>query len=128
MRDRAADFVKAGARLVLVGMAPPEESKEFLDHFKLPFEMICDPDRKLYEAYGLKRMGNLGFLSPSLTLKGISAILGGNSAGMPKGDVKQLAGAFIINREGRIRFRYLSADPSDFPPAEDLLETLITID
>ena len=121
LRDKAAEFEKAKVRVVLVGMGPPKESREFLEKFALPFLMVCDPNRKLYDAYGLKRMGTLGFLSPSLALKGLSALAGGNLVGMPEGDVKQLAGIFIIDNSGHVRFRHLSADPADFPPAEDVL-------
>lgn len=112
---------------MLVGMGPPKESGAFLKKFELPFPMICDPDRKLYEAYGLKRMGTLGFLSPSLALKSLGALAGGNLVGMPEGDVKQLAGVFIIDTSGHVRFRHLSADPSDFPSAEDVLAVLKSI-
>ena len=127
LRHRADDFKKAGVSVVLVGMAPPKESREFLRKFQLPFLMICDPERKLYETYGLKRMGALGFLSPSLALKSLSALAGGNLAGIPEGDVKQLAGVFIIDTSGQVRFRHRSADPADFPPAEDVLATLSSI-
>ena len=113
--------------MVLVGMGPPKESEEFLKKFELPFTMICDPERKLYDAYGLKRMGALGFLSPSLVLKSLSAVAGGNLVGLPEGDVKQLAGVFIIDTSGHIRYRHLSADPADFPPAEDVLTALESI-
>ena len=124
MRDKAGDFDKAGGRIVLVGMGPPKASRAFLKKFGLPFPMVCDPDRKLYEAYGLKRMSTLGFLSPSLALKSLSALSGGNRVGMPEGDVKQLAGVFIIDTTGHVRFRHLSADPSDFSSAEDVLAAL----
>lgn len=127
MRDRADDFKKAGVRVVLVGMGSPKESKEFLKRFKVPFPMICDPERKLYNVYGLKRMGLLDFFSPSLALKSLSAVAQGNLAGMPEGDVKQLAGVFIVDSSGHIRFRYLSADPADFPPAGDVLAALESI-
>ena len=127
LRDKATDFKKAGARVVLVGMGPPKESEEFLKKFAIPFIMVCDPERKLYEAYGLKRMDALGFLSPSLVLKSLSAVAGGNLVGLPEGDVKQLAGVFIIDTSGRIRYRHLSADPADFPPAEDVLTALESI-
>ncbi len=124
MRDKADGFEKAGGRVVLVGMGPPKESNAFLKKFGRPFPMICDPEQKLYAAYGLKRMGTLGFLSPSLALKSLSALAGGNLAGIPEGDVKQLAGVFIVDTTGYVRFRHLSADPSDFPPAEDVLAAL----
>lgn len=127
LRDKAADFEKAGAMVVLVGMGPPKESREFLERFKVPFPMICDPERRLYDIYGLKKMGILGFLSPSLALKSLSAVAQGNMAGIPEGDVKQLAGVFIIDTSGLVRFRHLSADPADFPPAEDVLQSLESV-
>ena len=121
------DFNKAEVRVVLVGMGAPKESKEFLKRFQVPFPMICDPDRKLYGAYGLKRMGVLDFLSPSLALKSLSAVAQGNSVGIPEGDVKQLAGVFIIDASGHVRFRHLSTDPADFLPAEDVLAAVESI-
>jgi peroxiredoxin len=127
LRDKAADFEKSGVRVVLVGMGPPKESREFLERFKIPFPMICDPERKLYDIYGLKKMGVLGFLSPSLALKSLSAVAQGNMAGIPEGDVKQLAAVFIIDISGHVRFRHLSADPADFPPAEDVLGVLESV-
>jgi peroxiredoxin len=127
LRDKTAEFEKAKVRVVLVGMGPPKESRVFLEHFKVPFPMICDPERKLYDIYGLKKMGVLGFLSPSLALKSLSAVAQGNMAGIPEGDVKQLAGIFIIDNSGHIRFRHLSGDPADFPSAEDVLEALDSV-
>ena len=127
LRDKAAEFEKENVRVVLVGMGPPKESREFLDRFKVPFPMICDPERRLYDIYGLKKMGVLGFFSPSLALKSLSAVVQGNMAGIPEGDVKQLAGIFIIDNSGLVRFRHLSADPADFPPVEDVLGALESI-
>jgi len=124
LRDKATDFKKAGARVVLVGMGPPKESEKFLKKFAIPFEMVCDPERKIYDAYGLKRMGVLGFLSPSLALKSLSAVAKGNLVGIPEGDVKQLAGVFIIDMTGHVNFRHLSADPADFASAESVLAAL----
>ena len=127
LRDKADDFKKAKARVVLVGMGSPKASKEFLKRFQVPFPMICDPERKLYDIYGLKRMGVLDFLLPSLALKSLAAVAQGNLVGMPEGDVKQLAGVFVIDSSGHVRFRHLSADPADFPPAEDVLAALESI-
>ncbi len=121
LRDKAEDFEKIPARVVLVGMGSPKESKVFIKRFQIPFPLICDPERSLYGAYGLKRMGILDFISPSLAIKSLSAVAQGNLAGMPEGDVKQLAGVFIVDTSGVIQYRHLSADPADFPPTEDVL-------
>ena len=40
---------------------------------------------------------------------------------MPEGDVKQLAGVFVIDAYGVIQYRRLSADPANFSPTEDVL-------
>ncbi len=122
LRDTAMEFERARARVVLVGMGTPEESEAFRKKFELPFPLICDPNRQLYHVYGLKRMGVLGFISPALALKSLAAVAGGHRAGAPQGDVKQLAGVFVIDTKGMVRFRHLSADPADFPPARDLLK------
>ncbi len=122
MRDRSDDFEQAQARVVLAGMGTPEASEAFRKQFSIPFPLICDPDRTLYDLYGLKRMGVLGFASPSLALKSLAAVSQGYMAGIPTGDVKQLAGVFVIDSSGIVRFRHLSADPADFPPAEDVLK------
>ena len=127
MRDKQNDFKKAEVQVVLVGMGAPKESKAFLKHFLVPFSIICDPGRKLYGAYGLKRMGILDFLSPPLAFKSLSEMVKGNMAGMPEGDVKQLSGVFVIDTSGDVRFRHLSADPADFPTAGDILTALESI-
>ena len=127
MRDKADDFEKIPARVVLVGMGSPKESKAFIKRFQIPFPLICDPKRSLYGAYGLKRMGILDFISPSLAIKSLAAVALGNLAGMPEGDVKQLAGVFIIDTSWVIQYRHLSAGPADFPPAEDVLTTVKSI-
>ena len=124
MRDKADDFEKVLARVVLVGMGSPKESKAFLKRFRIPFPMICDPKQTLYGAYGLKRMGILGFISPSLAIKSLSVVAQGNLGGMPEGDIKQLAGVFVIDASGIIQYRHLSEDPADFPSAEDVLEAV----
>lgn len=124
LRDAAKDFKKAHVQVVLVGMGSPEESEKFKEQFQVPFPLVCDPERKLYKLYGLKRMGMLDFLSPSLALKSLGAVVQGHGVGMPEGDVKQLAGVFIIDAQGVVCWQYLSADPPDFASAEDILEAL----
>ena len=110
--------------MILVGMGKPRETENFREQFHVPFPMICDPDRKLYDAFHLERMGMLGLLSPSLALKGLSAMSQGHLMGLPEGDVKQLAGAFVIDTDGKIRFSHRSADPADITDVADILEAL----
>lgn len=53
VRDRAADYKKAGA--VVIGVSPdePEKLAKFRDKYDLNFELLGDPDHKVAEKYGV---------------------------------------------------------------------------
>lgn len=58
-RDLAADFDAAGA--VVLGVSPDGEAshRKFADKYRLPFTLLCDPDKQVmqeYGAYGEKMM------------------------------------------------------------------------
>jgi len=124
LRRNKKKFEKAGARVVLVGMGTPSESAEFAAKFNIPFPIIADPQKKLYRKFKLKQMSTLGFFSPSVALKGVVAIVGGHGIGMPQGDIRQLAGVFIINTAGQIIFSHFSNNPADHPDAETIISAL----
>lgn len=121
MRRNKKKFEKAGAQVVLVGLGTPSESLEFAAKYDVPFAIVADPDKKLYRKFGIKQMSTLGFLSPSLALKGVAAIVGGHGIGMPQGDVRQLAGVFIINTAGHIVFSHFASNPADHPDVETII-------
>jgi len=124
LRRNKNSFAKAGARVVLVGMGTPAQSAEFAEKFKVPFPIVADPHKKLYRRFELKQMSNLGFFSPSLALKGVSAIVGGHGLGLPRGDVRQLPGVFIINTAGEIVYSHFASDPADHPDAKTIIAAL----
>jgi len=124
LRRSKKRFEKAGARVILVGMGTPSESEEFAAKFNVPFPIIADPQKKLYRKFRLKQMSTLGFFSPSVALKGVAAIVGGHGIGIPQGDVRQLAGVFIINTAGQIVFSHFSGNPADHPDAETIIAAL----
>ena len=124
MRRNKKSFEKAGAQVVLVGMGTPSESAEFAEKFKVPFSIVADPQKKLYRRFELKQMSTLGFFSPSLALKGVAAIAGGHSLGLPQGDVRQLPGVFIINTAGEIVYSHFSSNPADHPEAKTIIAAL----
>jgi peroxiredoxin Q/BCP len=58
-RDLSKDIKKHGA--VVLGVSPDDEAshKKFASKYKLPFTLLCDPDKKVmskYEAFGEKMM------------------------------------------------------------------------
>jgi peroxiredoxin len=124
LRRNKNRFAKAGAQLLLVGMGTPAQSAEFASKLKVPFPIVADPQKKLYRKFGLKQMSTLGLFSPSLALKGITAMVGGHGIGVPQGDVRQLTGVFIVSTAGQIVFRHVSRNPADHPDAKTILAAL----
>ena len=110
--------------MVLVSMGTVEESATFEKKFDIPFPMISDPDRLLYQAFGLNQISTLELLSLSVAIKGILAIVRGHTIGIPVGDVRQLPGVFIINTDGQIVYSYFAKDPSDHPNLDTILEAV----
>ncbi len=124
LRHRKNDFQQAGAGLVLVGMGTVAESAEFSRQQALPFPLIADPEGRLYSDFGLQQASFARLLSPKLLVKAVSALVQGSGVGKPVGDIRQLPGVFIIDTEGTIVFRHVSADPADHPEAGTLLQKL----
>jgi hypothetical protein len=121
LRREQGRFEAAGLGVVLVGMGTPAESEAFRRLLDVRFPLVCDPDRSLYELYGLRR-GSVGQVaSAGVLLRSVRALLQGHLPGMPQGDVLQLAGAFVVDRSGEVRFRHLSRDAADHPKVDDLL-------
>jgi peroxiredoxin len=126
LRQKEKEFQRLGARVVLVGLGTPEETAAFKKQFHVPFPMIADPEKRLFKAFHLGQATPASFLSVGMAMKGLSALARGHRIGIPKGDVRQLPGVFIIDSDGRIRFRHYAKDPADHPSADDLLGFLQT--
>ena len=116
-----SQFEDMGFQVVLVGLGTPDQAEAFRKQFSLSFPIICDPEKKLYRIYGLGRSSVSRMVSPSVLLKGLKALSRGHTPSIPQGDVMQLAGVFLIDTAGHIRYAHYSKDPSDNPSIETLL-------
>lgn len=114
-------FEDNGFQVILVGLGTPDQAEEFKKQFSLSFPIICDPEKKLYQTYGLGRGSVVRMASPSLLLKGLKTLSRGHTPGVPQGDVMQMPGVFLIDTSGNIRYAHYSKDPSDNPSIETLL-------
>jgi peroxiredoxin len=124
LRRQEEQFQQLGARIVLVGLGTVEETAAFKAQFHVPFPMIADPEKRLFKAFQLKQATPKALLSVGMAMKGLAALAKGHGIGIPKGDVRQLPGVFIIDRDGRIRFSHFAKDPADHPAADVLLTFL----
>ena len=124
MRREKDAFDRLGAAVVLVGLGNVEQTAAFKERFDVPFPMIADPDKRLFEAFRLKQATAGSLLSAKMVFRGVTAMAKGHGIGVPQGDVRQLPGVFIIDTDGRILFSHHAAGPADHPRPETLLAAL----
>ena len=62
--------------------------------------------------------------SAKMFVKSVNAMARGHVMGIPKGDVRQLPGVFIIDTASRLRFSHHASAPADHPQPEGLLAVL----
>ncbi|MCP3951334.1 MAG: redoxin domain-containing protein [Desulfobacterales bacterium] len=124
MRREKEAFDQLGAGVVLVGLGSVAETAAFKERFSVPFTMIADPEKCLFGAFRLKQASVGSLLSAKMVVKGVGALARGHTMGVPRGDVRQLPGVFIIDTAGIIRFGHYAASPADHPQPEALLAVL----
>lgn len=54
-RDSFDQFIKAGAKVIGINAGTVASHKAFVDHYKLPFTLLSDPDNKVYNMFGVKK-------------------------------------------------------------------------
>lgn len=87
----------------------------------LPFQIICDPEEKLYELYNVGK-SYLGFLSLNVVLKIMKAMIKGHLPGKMEGEISRLPSEFIIDENFDIIYRYDGKNIGDHPSLELILE------
>lgn len=116
-----AQFENNGFQIILVGLGNPDRTEAFKKQFSLSFPIICDPEKKLYKIFDLGRGSLLRMASPAFLLKGLKTLSRGHRLGVPKDDVLQMPGVFLIDTSGNIRYAHYAKDPSDNPSIDTLL-------
>ncbi|NQS91513.1 MAG: redoxin domain-containing protein [Chloroflexi bacterium] len=87
------------------------------------FQVLLDPERVVYRAYGLER-SFLRSWGPKTIWRYVRLLAGGRKWRGIQGDSAQLGGDFIVDSKGILRLDYRSDDPTDRPSVESLLNQL----
>lgn len=102
------------------------DADQFCDRRNITGAMLClsDSERTAYAAFGLAQVYLGDLFAPSVVGRGIQAALHGHFVGMPKGDIFQMPGVFIVDTAGAVRYAHRHKDISDNPANADLLAAL----
>ena len=99
-RDRHAEFVSAGGRLVAINTQSSRTNAVWAEHLHLPFQILSDFDGKVSERYG---------------------ILLGEESYYPNASNRSI---FIISKDHRITHIWVAEEPSMEPNYDEVLQKL----
>ena len=113
-----------GGDVIAVSFEPPAQVAAFLAQSPQPFRVLSDPERKAYQAFGLGRTSFWGILRPGVLWRYLKLMFEGWQPRKPgaQADLWQLGGDFIVDREGKVVFAYPSANATDRPSNEMLMD------
>jgi peroxiredoxin len=113
--ERRRQLEARGVRLALVHMSPPADFDTLLEKYGLGGVLhISDPEKQVYQAFGLGRGNLLQLFGPNLWARGFQAMLDGHGVGKLVGDGFQMPGLFVID-QGEIVSSYIHRDAGDRP-------------
>jgi peroxiredoxin len=124
LQEEYADYVAAGANVVIIGQGEPERAAAYAEKYGLPdVPILADPDFKVYEAFGLVegKPSQILFDAPDAFLcldyeAGVRLAKERREADRPLVDNSWLLpGEFVIDREGGIQLTYRYNYCEDFP-------------
>ncbi len=120
---RREELSRRGMHVVIVHMIDAESARKQLDRFAIrraesdvsrsgTFQ-ICDPQRRVYQAFELRRGTFAELFGLRMWLRAFQAgLLRGHGVGMLQGDGFQMPGAFVV-RDGRILAAHRHSDAAD---------------
>jgi peroxiredoxin len=121
VQERIDDFRKAGADVVAVTFVNPTRLPEYVKSRSWKIQVLADPERRLYQAFGLGQASWRRLLRLRVLIGYIGLMLKGRRPQMAHEDVHQLGGDFVLDRLGRVMYAHPSTDPVDRPDVMELL-------
>lgn len=123
MRAHIDDLARLRIRVLLIAFSEEAWAQEWLRRNDVPFPLLLDPKRYVYEAYGLER-SRLRTWSPRTVWYYMRRLAAGARLQRAQGDPYQLGGDFLVDTRGVVRLVHRSADPSDRPRVELIFEAV----
>jgi peroxiredoxin len=118
---RYEEFADAGIRIVGVMQSAPEQIAKYATKRKAPFPIIADPERNLYQQYGVTP-SVLGLLKLRVFSTAFKALLSGIVPGIPDLPLSMVPADFLIDPEGMVWSAYYGQAVSDHIPFDTVTE------
>lgn len=131
IRQYAAQYEKIkeiGAQMFIVLQSDPKRVASETEEFKLPFDVICDPDQTLYKEFEIpvaKDKEELhDFNSEKWAAKAAIVKAAGLTHGEYEGEELQLPATFIVDQDLNIVFDYYGKASNDNLSTDELVDIM----
>ncbi len=109
--------------VALLTFTTPEALEPYQQRRRLSFDILLDPDRATYDAYGVER-GSLRAVWGMATIKRYAAIIKHGGARDVQGateDTRQLGADLVIAPNGTVAWAHWSTGPADRPSVDEIV-------
>ena len=113
------ELIRRRINVAIISFSALDSARAWLQETTAPFQLLLDPDRIVYQLYGLERSV---FRSWSLRTLWYYARHWQQRPKQESGqdDLNQLGGDFLVDSTGILRLAYRSYDPVDRPSMDEL--------
>lgn len=122
IKDKYKEIKANGVEVYVVLQSDPEVLAEEIKDFDIPFEIIVDPEMKLYEKFSLERVEDI---QDGLGGKTMDRIAKANELGLEhgkyEGDENQLPATFVLDKDGVVTYAKYGEDLTDTLYADDMI-------
>ena len=126
------EIQRRGAELLQITATPSSQGALYARRFTLPFPYLCDGDHAVHRRYGLTTRGMLAALKGQM--ESFPRLLTGMVKGeqpsllpyLPQGMIEATMeqAMFLVDRNGRVRFRHIADVHAHIPSNDTLLRAL----
>ncbi|NJL94695.1 MAG: redoxin domain-containing protein [Anaerolineae bacterium] len=123
MHHQATEFRAANTLTWVISFGALKNAQGWQQALNIPYPLLLDPDRQVYDAYGLGKSMLNSWNLRTLSYYGAKLLRGAALHGI-QGDPHQLGGDFLVGADGRLLLARPSRDPLDRPEVSALLRAL----
>ena len=124
MRQRYGEIQAKGAEVVAISFEPRDRLFQLTRQLQLPFTILSNPERDVYDAYGLVRGSLLRIFSPGTIWIYLKHFARGRRYHHAASDWRQLGGDFVLGEDGTVLYEHRGRTPNDRPTVPGLIAEL----
>ena len=124
LQQSRSKFDALGVVVYIITFDSESLAKAYVQQTKLPWPLLIDSERSVYDAYRMSRGSWWAIMNPASIWGYIKLMLTGRMPGKSGKDFKQLGGDVLIDSNGVVQLHHVSQSPHDRPSVESLLATV----